>query len=297
MSLLLLRKKDRRATQQLTSLILDVTTALAVCSFLYWNPTWINPWQLTAWQWMLGGVLIRGAIAFYDHLVVLVLKLSGAKLLPTRTRAKPVRYVTLDRKSVVFLTINAVHEWIFVQRLCHYIWHSPAVSKNWANVGLLNTIGALYVMFIVLDAVYAPCHHILHMPWCYPLIHKHHHRQHFPTRGYLDAGNEHLIEHAVGVASTWAAVLAAVHTTGAHAVILFAFFNIHAALAMLNHSPYNVQFNFAGIQYSVGNHEMHHRKFTVNYAQYCMWYDYVMQTFADYEGPNDSSGKAATKQQ
>jgi sterol desaturase/sphingolipid hydroxylase (fatty acid hydroxylase superfamily) len=40
-----------------------------------------------------------------------------------------------------------------------------------------------------------------------------------------------------------------------------------------------------GIKYSVANHEMHHRKFTVNFAQYCMWYDYGMKTYADYEGP------------
>jgi hypothetical protein len=55
-------------------------------------------------------------------------------------------------------------------------------------------------------------------------------------RGYLDVGNEHPIEHWVGVLSTWGAVLAAVQgPTGVHDVTLFLFFNIHAALAMLNH--------------------------------------------------------------
>jgi sterol desaturase/sphingolipid hydroxylase (fatty acid hydroxylase superfamily) len=137
------------------------------------------------------------------------------------------------------------------------------------------------VMFIVLDLCYAPCHHILHMSAIYPLIHKHHHRQHFPTRGYLDAGNEHPIEHVIGVLCTWASVLSAVHIVNAHAVVIFLFFNIHAALAMLNHSPYDVEF----LGYSVANHEMHHRKFTINYSQYCMWYDHIMKTYARYEGP------------
>ena len=57
---------------------------------------------------------------------------------------------------------------------------------------------------------------------------------------------------------------------------------------MLNHSPYDVEFDlipFGILQYSVANHEMHHRKFTVNYAQYCMWYDHLMKTFCAYEGP------------
>ena len=61
-------------------------------------------------------------------------------------------------------------------------------------------------------------------------------------------------------------------------------------MAMLNHSPYNVKFSFLGLfTYSVGAHEMHHRKFTVNYAQYCLWYDRIMQTFAPYEGPTTST--------
>ena len=72
------------------------------------------------------------------------------------------------------------------------------------------------------------------------------------------------------------------------------FFNIHAALAMLNHSPYDVEFDiipFGILKYSVANHEMHHRKFSVNYAQYSMFYDHLMKTFALYEGPTDIAKK------
>jgi sterol desaturase/sphingolipid hydroxylase (fatty acid hydroxylase superfamily) len=273
---------DRRKIQQLQSVVLDTCTTCAVGTLFYYKPEFFNPWNLSLFQWMLGGLAIRGAINFYDHLVVFAVdSIFNQKFLPTRTTGKPVRYVDLDMQSIIFLSINAVHEWIFVQRLCHYIWFSPDVSLEIEDIGLLNTVGALVVMFIVLDLCYAPCHHILHMSAIYPLIHKHHHRQHFPTRGYLDAGNEHPIEHVIGVLCTWASVLSAVHIVNAHAVVIFLFFNIHAALAMLNHSPYDVEF----LGYSVANHEMHHRKFTINYAQYCMWYDHIMKTYARYEGP------------
>jgi sterol desaturase/sphingolipid hydroxylase (fatty acid hydroxylase superfamily) len=273
---------DRRKIQQLQSVVLDTCTACAVGTLFYYKPEFFNPWNLSRFQWMLGGLAIRGAINFYDHLVVFAVdSIFNQKFLPTRTTGKPVRYVDLDMQSIIFLSINAVHEWIFVQRLCHYIWFSPDVSLEIEDIGLLNTVGALVVMFIVLDLCYAPCHHILHMSAIYPLIHKHHHRQHFPTRGYLDAGNEHPIEHVIGVLCTWASVLSAAHIVNAHAVVIFLFFNIHAALAMLNHSPYDVEF----LGYSVANHEMHHRKFTINYAQYCMWYDHIMKTYARYEGP------------
>uniref|UniRef100_A0A7R9ZNB5 Fatty acid hydroxylase domain-containing protein n=1 Tax=Craspedostauros australis TaxID=1486917 RepID=A0A7R9ZNB5_9STRA len=281
----------KRRTQQIQSAVLDTATTLAVLYICWFHTELINPWQLQWPVWCLAGLGIRGAIAFYDHLVVLLVESSGARLLPTRTADKPVRYVALDTQSIVFLTINAVHEWVFVQRLCHYLWTSPDVNKDASQIGIVNTCVALYIIFVVLDMCYAPLHHLMHMPWCYPLVHKHHHRQHFPTRGYLDAGNEHPIEHFVGILCTWTAVLAGVHLAGAHAITIFFFFNLHAALAMLNHSPFEVQWNILGLQYSVGNHEMHHRKFTVNYAQYCMWYDHLVRTFAEYEGPQ-AYGKA-----
>lgn len=182
---------SRQATQRLQSLALDSVTAAAVGYGVLCYPAYFNPWQLGAPQWILGCCLIRGAIAFYDFLVIWVVEtlFGGIKnLLPTRTTGKPVRYVPLDTKSIVFLVINALDEWIFVQRLCHFLWYNAAVPKGWQQLSISNTIGATAVMFIVLDFCYGPSHHVMHQPWCYPLIHKHHHRQHYPVRGYLDAG-------------------------------------------------------------------------------------------------------------
>lgn len=269
---------------------MDAVATGAALYLVYTYPEYLNPWKLSALYWIAGGIVIRAAIAFYDHLVIFLIdSVFKNRLLPTRTTGKPVRYVELDTKSVIYLTINAVNEWIFVQQFCHFIWHSPDVSLDWREIGFFNTVGALWIIFFVMDVVYAPVHHLLHMPFLYPLIHKHHHRQHFPVRGYLDAGNVHPIEHSFGVVCNWVASLAAVHApTGVHGVALFAFFNIHAALAMLNHSPYDVKFNIIPgglLEYNVAHHEMHHRKFTVNYAQYSMWYDYAAKTYAPYEGP------------
>ena len=282
---------DRKRQQEIQSIILDTATTIFCAVWLYNDPTWINPWNLSLMNWIIGGLFIRGAIVFYDHLVVLLVdKVCHQRLLPTRTTGKPVRYVGLDKQSYVFLTLNAFHEWAFVQRFCHFIWYNPDLSLKMEDLGVLNTIGALYVMFISMDLCYAPIHHFLHMPAVYPLIHKHHHRQHFPTRGYLDAGNEHPIEHWVGIICTWAATYAAMYVTGAHAVTVFLFMNIHATLAMLNHSPYHVEFTVipGGIfKYAVANHEMHHRKFTYNYAQYCNLYDHLVGTYAPYEGPKE----------
>lgn len=326
---------SRRTQQRVQSFLLDFSTAALVLRHLHRNPSYINPWDLSALQWTAGFVFIRCAITFYDHLVTFLIETClGVEVLPTRRKgAPPVRCVELDTQSIIYLTINSFNEFVFVQRLTRYLWFGGFQGmlpwKLGGGLDPLNTLVALGLIFVWMDALYAPLHHMLHMPRLYPLIHKHHHRQHFPARGYLDAGNEHPIEHAIGVGCIWFAVCttevliptcrlwierimsqglgacwdalqngsteAMVRGGGVHALTVLIFFNFHAALAMLNHSPYDVRFSMPvpGVGkfgrwfgYSVGYHEMHHRKFNYNYGQYCMWYDkFVARTFMDYEGP------------
>ena len=360
------RKSWRLKKQQLTSLLLDAATAFFVMNYIYNNPSYLNPWKIPSSQiWVLGFILIRGAIAFYDNLVVfLIEKCFKFKVLPTREPgAPPVRYVELDTRSVIYLSINSLNEYAFVMRLTHYLWnggHQGILPWKLSEIFLGNTIMAIGIMFVSMDLLYAPLHHILHTPGIYPLIHKHHHRQHFPVRGYLDAGNEHPIEHMIGVMCTWFAVCTAellVPTLkltweatksrgladimknlsffdfqggGVHAVTVLVFFQLHAALAMMNHSPFDVQFSLPLVgssllfgvdnrfldvidhipvvgnhfrqaltgqwfRYSVGHHEMHHRRFNYNYGQYCLFYDHWMGTFLPYEGPTSAAEMMAKR--
>mmetsp|Transcript_21774 Transcript_21774/g.47207 ORF Transcript_21774/g.47207 Transcript_21774/m.47207 type:complete len:405 (+) Transcript_21774:208-1422(+) len=349
------RPSRRLQKQRILSFLLDTATTIFVIYHLYNSPSYVNPWEIpNAQLWIAGFVFIRFGILFYDHLVVfLIEKMFRCKVLPTRQPgAPPVRYVELDTRSVVYLSINSFNEYVFVMRLTYYLWNegfNQQLSWKMSQISLGNTIIALGIMFVSMDVLYAPLHHFLHLPSLYPLIHKHHHRQHFPTRGYLDAGNEHPIEHMIGVICTWFAVctselmlptcrviLESVMSNGfddlkdattvslsgggVHAVTVLIFFQLHAALAMMNHSPYDAQFSlpFVGssclfgtdnifvrrveaiplvgkrlkriitgqwFNYSVGHHEMHHRKFNFNYGQYCMLYDLMMGTFIEYQGP------------
>ena len=99
---------DRRKIQQLQSVVLDTCTTCAVGTLFYYKPEFFNPWNLSLFQWMLGGLAIRGAINFYDHLVVFAVdSIFNQKFLPTRTTGKPVRYVDLDMQSIIFLSIKA----------------------------------------------------------------------------------------------------------------------------------------------------------------------------------------------
>lgn len=243
----------------------------------------LNPWGLGPAPLIAGFFAVRGGIYIWDNVVEKLVHLSGARKLPTRDKPiKPELQPELNTLSYIYLFLNAVNELIFVMNICHFMWHSPLVKLQLSELGLLNTFPALYMIFLAQDLVYAPLHRFMHWRPVYPLVHKHHHRQIYPTRGYADAANEHPIEHMIGVACAWAGIFGAAYTTGVHAATLFVFFNIHAALAMLNHSPYDVEFSYLGFTYSVKAHEMHHRKFTMNYAQYFMFWDRVMGTFRPY---------------
>lgn len=355
------RPSLRLRRQRLCSILLDALTAFSVLVYLLRvNPSYLDPWGLrNAKSWALGYAIIRFGVLFYDHLVVYLIENAfGGKLLPTRVPGAPsVRFVELDVRSLVYLFLNSINEYAFVMRLTRYLWlggRGGHMSRELSGLTIWNTMVALGIMFVSMDVLYAPLHHVMHLPSLYPLIHKHHHRQHYPTRGYLDAGNEHPIEHMIGVLCTWFAVCvseallptcgmwlrrmkasivdgppwegglddAMISGGGVHALTVVLFFQFHAALACMNHSPYDVRFSlpfigsdaifrpFDGImkwsgggadnivgrwirniitgrwfRYSVCHHEMHHRKFNYNYGQYCMFYDVWMGTFVEYEGP------------
>eukprot|EP00984_Skeletonema_dohrnii_P014809 scaffold6300_cov86-Skeletonema_dohrnii-CCMP3373.AAC.1 len=147
------RRPSMRAQQQkLQSVILDSATALFVVHYLYNNPSWLNPWNVpNAQLWIGGFILIRCAIVFYDHLVVAMIeKLFKCKVLPTREPgAPPVRYVSLDLRSVTYLSINSLNEYAFVMRLTHYLWHGghlQMVPWRMEEISVANTILALGIM-------------------------------------------------------------------------------------------------------------------------------------------------------
>ncbi|CAB9505989.1 C-5 sterol desaturase [Seminavis robusta] len=279
--------------QQLQSILFDLLTTVAVGCLSYKYPGLVNPWEMSLVQWLIGAALLRGLVCVHENVIFVLLAetvVGGRKnLLPTRTTPKPVRTADLDAKSCVYLMINTFDEWVYFLQLGHFLWHSPHTPLQWQEFHILSLLGSLAIMFIVQDLWYAPMHHLMHQPWNYSLIHKHHHREHYPTRGYWDAINEHPIEHFVlGVGGMWIAILAATYgPTGAHGISIFLFVNIHAILGMFNHAPYDVEFDVIPglLRYKSGNHEMHHRKFTINYAQHLFLYDNLVGTFAPYEGP------------
>ena len=198
-------------------------------------------------------------------------------------RVQNPKAVGLEALEVIdysFLFINSFIEYAFALQVARFVVTTGAWSAS--ELGLWNTAPALFLVFAIDDAFYAPTHKLMHNYRLYPYIHKHHHRQWLPARGYTDAGNEHPLEQVLGLSCLWATLQIVARLTGLHAATIVVHFTLYAALAMLNHTGCDVRVKLPGFEYTVGAHEMHHRQPNCNMAQYFMFWDKLYGTYKEY---------------
>lgn len=207
-----------------------------------------------------------------------------AKLLGSRDPENPGSrgLQALSAIDFTFLTINAVIEYVFTYQIVMLAYSSPLIIWGNHNLTLCNTLAALPFIFVVDDLLYAPMHRFMHWRPVYWMVHKHHHKQAFPIRGYFDAANESPIEQVLGLSCVWITLHVVPAITGIHVYTLFVFFVLYAATAMLNHTAYDVK-GLGAYGYSSGAHEMHHRLPNCNYGQNFMVWDMLMGTYRPYQ--------------
>ena len=258
--LLLLRSKRRESFEKLT-----------------------NPLNLSREYYWCGWALKCLGLQLLDHIVLVLLdRAYNNKMMMYRINTGNRGLVKLEWIDYLFLCINSVVEWQFTCHVIDIVLSSPNFAWRLHDLGLLNTLPALYLIFAIDDAFYAPLHLLMHRPWFYPYVHKHHHRQQLPERGYADAGNEHPIEQVLGLSCLYITLVIVGHTTSVHALTIFVHFILYAILALLNHTAYDVQFRFWGFEYTTRAHETHHRYPTKNLAQYFMFWDKLYGTYKEY---------------
>jgi sterol desaturase/sphingolipid hydroxylase (fatty acid hydroxylase superfamily) len=247
-----------------------------------------------------GALLVckSAALALLDAVVVALVRAACRPAgLPFREARPNVKgLAALEGIDYFYLAVNQVIEFVFMLHVIRFVLASPGgmVVSALGGMGPLNTVVALYLLFVVDDLIYAPAHLLMHWAPLYPYIHKHHHRQIVPKRGYADAGNEHPLEQLVGLGAVWATMQVVGRVCGLHAITILVHFVLYAALALLNHTNMDVSFRFLGFDYSVGAHEMHHRNPSCNMAQYWMGLDRLMGTWRAYTPVKGSSDIANT---
>lgn len=94
---------------------------------------------------------------------------------------------------------------------------------------------------------------------------------------------QHPVEQLSALSLHWIATHIVARTVGLHVAAVGAHLGFKALGACFNHTGYDLQLRFGGIDYSVRSHETHHRKPNTNFAQYVMFWDRLMGTYKPYE--------------
>ena len=186
---------------------------------------------------------------------------------------KPLDKLTL--KDQLFIAFNKFTTMFFSYHVIRFAWYSGNVKWGSENITLANTIGSFIAFHIVYDLFYTWFHRILHIRALYPYVHKHHHRQHVPSRGNTDAVNVHPFEFLTGEYLH----LFCIWLIPSHIFTVAVFILLGGFLASLNHTRVDVTMNSI---YQVKFHDLHHRIPTVNYGQYIMLWDWIFGSFQPY---------------
>ena len=199
----------------------------------------------------LGG---RLALAGLDRLVT-SLAARGAKL-PPSPPPPPLR-----PRDAAFLACNSLVEHLFLLNLAHFARDRPGVG--------FATIPTLYLLLWLDDVLYAGLHAALHLPILYPWIHAHHHRVAHPTRGYLDAANEHPIEQILALAVHTLVVYALDRIIVVDGAAIASHLAINAVAALMTHVDHDLCFYLClGLTISTKHHREHHVFLRRNFGQF-----------------------------
>lgn len=173
----------------------------------------------------------------------------------------PITPLTLE--DWVFILINTCTETLFIQHALEFCSALTGPSSELAYWGA-SILGSLLLVYLD-DMVYTPYHYILHKSSVlFMEIHRHHHKIKNPTRGYLDAVNEHPFEMAGALALTCGVMQACRGILTPAAVVIFV--TLKAICAIVNHMGRSVVL-FGGVLYSSTRHADHHRLLYKHFGQ------------------------------
>ncbi|MES1920085.1 hypothetical protein MHBO_001804 [Bonamia ostreae] len=182
----------------------------------------------------------------------------------------------LENVDIFYLVVNRFTTVSFVYFLSRFCC-STQIKWDIKEATITNTLLPLPAAYLTYDFFYFIFHWTLHRKQIYGYIHKHHHRQRSPTRGYIDASNVHPLEFVIG---EYLHILSLSLMPALHGYSILIFFVLSAFMNSLNHTRFDVHWFFN--LYDVKNHDIHHRLPNNNYCIYSRCWDVIFGTFREY---------------
>jgi len=241
-----------------------------------------NPWSISFTSWFAFWILYIISLVLLEANIWLLAPFFSK--LPSREKStpqNPIRF--LDQ---AFITMNTIVGYIFTSHVSHLLWYSPIIDRVFKSFGFFNGLASIWLLFMLDDLLYVPLHWFMHIRSAYKWVHKHHHQSLYPARAYLDASNNHPVEHIWALTLNYLVIHMVGAISGVHIISIFSHFTLKALFSLFNHTECDLKFSFLGIEHSVQAHEMHHRIPQSNYAQFVSLYDQILGTHIPYKVEN-----------
>jgi len=222
--------------------------------------------KITTWRFhhvVAFAVIVWGGL----ELVVLTLAIVMNRIprLPVNEKLHLDSFSTRDKLYIAFNKVSSI---VFAYHIFLVATLTPTVRWRVTEATFINSVLVLAPMYLLYDFVYTIFHKLLHLRCVYRYVHKHHHRQMSPSRGYYDAINVHPFEFLVGEYLH----LLCFCTIPCHIFAIITFIVLASVLATLNHSGRDV--SIPGL-YDAKDHLVHHRLPDTNFGQYTTFWDKI----------------------
>jgi len=188
--------------------------------------------------------------------------------------------VPLDSKSIRYVWFNRLVLLPFISFLIvRTVWNSNAVVYDMEQLNLWNGLVAFVFCFSLSDLTYYTGHRIVHKhKWLYRYVHKHHHGEAEPIRGWVDTCNAHPTDFFyTGFTTSPMSSLWLFPAGSIHIVAIAACLWINSFVGSLGHCRLDLNWGVFNTRFHAG----HHAYSTVNFAQNIELWDRLFGTYKD----------------
>lgn len=207
---------------------------------------------------------------------VMIWSMSGKPGLPGWEKER----APLGSRDFTYIWFNRLIMLPFVSWLnIKVIWASSAIVYDMEALTLFNTVVAFIVIFALSDLVYYTGHRIVHhYPTLYNFVHKHHHGEAYPQRGWADTCNAHPTDFFyTGFSTSPMSVLWLMPNASVHIATIGLLLYVNMFVGALGHCRLDLDIWIFRTRFHAGHHAM----FKYNYAQNIELWDRLFGTYKE----------------
>jgi len=245
---------------------------------------WGNPYEYVvtdASTWTLGQmalfpVLFVVPTEFLALICDLILWACGVGL-PLLPRGK---YPPLDATARFYVWFNRLVVLPIISFLIVKVtWSAKCINWDMDQMTFMNTFIAFIVVFSLSDLTYYTGHRIVHKVGpLYNFVHKHHHKESHPRRGWVDTCNAHPTDFFyTGFCTSPISCLWVLPTGSVHIVAVAIAMHAVMFVGALGHSRIDINVGVFNSRFHAGHHSMTF----CNYAQNIELWDRLFGTYKD----------------